>query len=449
MNQPGDRVMPTRSFGETYAWYMVILLTVAYVFSFIDRYILGLLVEPIKADLQLSDTEMGLLLGPAFAILYVGAGLPLGWLADRYRRTWILGTGVALWSLATAASALARNFGHLFLARVGVGIGEATLAPCALSMISDSFPPERRGRPVAFYVSAQAIGAGLAALGGAAVLAWANTIDDLSFPGLGEITAWQFTFIVVGLPGVLIALLLLTLREPPRRERDPAETGASIPETLRHVGRNLPTWASFLAFPVVMTTVAYSQNWFAALYMRSWDWPIERFALWSGLAMIIIGPITVNVSGWLSDRQLAQGKRDGPVRIMVVGSFLLVIMGIVSPLMPTGEIAFAVWLFNLMGMSIVSASSPIAMLNIAPGPMRAQLSALFYMVTSLTGLLLGPLTVGLLTDHVFGADGIQYAAAAVPALFGLPVLLFAGFARRRYAQECETIYGATAQPEPA
>ena len=442
MNGPGDRVTPARSFDATYAWYMVILLTVAYVFSFIDRYILGLLVEPIKADLQLSDTQMGLLLGPAFAILYIGAGLPLGWLADRYRRTWILGVGVAMWSLATAASALARNFGHLFLARVGVGIGEATLAPCALSMISDSFPPERRGRPVAFYVTAQSIGAGLAALGGAAVLAWANAVDDLSVPGVGPVTAWQFTFIVVGLPGLLVALLLLTLREPPRRERAAAETGASIPATLRHVGSNWATWASFIAFPVVMTTVAYSQNWFAALYMRSWDWSIQRFALWSGLAMIIIGPITVNVSGWLIDRLYARGVRDAPVQVMLAGSFLLVTMGIVSPLMPTGELAYSVWLFNLVGISTVSAASPIAMLNIAPGPMRAQLSALFYMVTSLTGLLVGPVAVGLLTDNVFGADGIQYAAALVPAMFGLPVLLLSGFARRRYAAECDTIYAA-------
>jgi MFS family permease len=420
---------------------MVVLLTVAYVFSFVDRYILGLLVEPIKADLELSDTQMGLLLGPAFAVLYASAGLPLGWLADRYRRTTIVGIGVALWSLATAASALARNFWHLFAARVGVGIGEATLAPCALSMISDSFPPEQRGRPVAFYTAAQSLGAGLAALGGAAVLGWANSVQQISLPLLGALTAWQFTFVVVGLPGLTVAALLLLLREPPRQTSAPGDTGASMPETLRYIVARWPTYLSFVAFPIVMTTVAYSQNWYAAMYLRTWDWPIERFALWSGLALVIIGPITVNLAGWLSDRLFRRGQRDGPVRVMLAGTGLIVATGIASPLMPTGEIAFAVWMPNLIGMSLVSASAPIALLNVAPGGMRGQLSALFYMITSLTGLVVGPVAVGLLTDNVFGESGIRYAAAAVPAIFGLPVLAFWGFARRRYAQECASVFG--------
>jgi len=383
---------------------------------------------------------MGLLLGPAFAILYATAGLPLGWLADRSRRTWIVGTGVALWSLATAASALARNFLHLFLARVGVGVGEATLAPCALSMISDSFPPERRGRPIAFYTAAQSIGAGLAALGGAAVLAWANSVDEIRLIGVGELTPWQFTFVAVGLPGLVVAILLLALREPPRPNAS-GTGGSSMTETLRWLRVRWPVFASFVAFPVVMTTVAYSQNWYAAMYMRTWDWSIERFALWSGLALVIVGPITVNLAGWVSDRLFASGRRDGPVIVMIAGSVLLVLMGTAAPLMPTGEIAFSVWLFNLMGMSIVSASSPIALLNVAPANMRGQLSAIFYMITSLGGMLIGPVAVGLLTDNVFGESGIRYAAAVVPVLFGAPVLLFAGFMRRRYVMATSRLRG--------
>ena len=415
----------------------MVLLTVAYVFNFVDRYILGLLVEPIKADLGLSDTQMGLLIGPAFAVLYAAAGLPLGWLADRMRRTVILGCGIALWSLATAASSLARNFGQLFLARVGVGVGEATLAPCALSMISDSFPPDRRGRPIAFYTAAQSLGAGIAALGGAAVLTWANAVEQLQLPVVGDVKPWQFTFFVVGLPGLLVALLLFLSREPARQERTATQTGASIAETLSFLWQRRATYLSFVAFPLCMTIVAYSQTFFAALYMRTWNWPIERFALWSGLALVIIGPITVNVAGWLSDRLYKNGRPDGPVQVMLVGSALLIVMGIVSPLMPTGELAFGVWLFNLAGMSTVSAAAPIALLNVAPATMRGQVSALFYMVTSLGGLLIGPPAVGLLADYVFGETGIQYATALVPALFGVPVLLFAGYARRRYLAECQ------------
>ena len=122
--------------GYRYAWYTVVLLTIAYIFSFVDRYILGLLVQPIKEELELTDTEIGLLLGPAFALFYTTMGLPLGWLADRARRTWIVSAGIAIWSAATVACGLARSFGQLFLARVSVGVGEATLSPCALSMSS-------------------------------------------------------------------------------------------------------------------------------------------------------------------------------------------------------------------------------------------------------------------------------------------------------------------------
>ncbi len=420
---------------------MVVLLTIAYVFSFVDRYILGFLVEPIKADLGLSDTQMGLLLGPAFAVLYAAAGLPLGWLADRSRRTWIVSAGVALWSLATAVSALAKNYTHLLLARLGVGVGEATLAPCALSMISDSFPPEKRGRPVALYTAAQSLGAGFAALGGAAVLVWAKTAGEISLPGVGTLKPWQLTFLIVGLPGLVVALLLFLYREPQRQTPSGEAAGASIPETLRYVGQRWTTWASFVAFPMVMTTVAYSQSWFAAMYERTWAWPTERYALWSGLALVILGPITVNAAGWVSDRLFARGQRDGPLRVMLMGSVLLVIAGAFTPLMPTGELAFFVWLFCLVGMSTVSAAAPIALLNIAPGPMRGQLTALFYMFTSLTGLVVGPPAVGLLTDYVVGTENIRYAAATVPVIFGAPVLLLLPFAQRRYAEECQRVLG--------
>ena len=194
-----------------HAWYMVILLTVAYVFSFVDRYVLGLLIEPIKADLNLTDTQIGLLLGPAFAIFYATMGLPLGWLADRKRRTAIVAAGVFVWSIATAASGLAKSFAHMFAARMAVGIGEATLSPCAMSMISDSFPKERRGRPIAFYTMALSLGAALASLLSASVLVWAKRSDGLSLPILGPVAAlaihlrrrritrarpWSFVFVL-------------------------------------------------------------------------------------------------------------------------------------------------------------------------------------------------------------------------------------------------------------
>jgi MFS family permease len=429
--------------SRAYSWYVVILLTIAYVFSFIDRYILSLLIEPIKRDLHLSDTEIGLLLGTAFAIFFALMGLPLGWLADRGRRTWIVGAGVALWSLATAVSGLARTFGQLFLARIGIGVGEASLAPCALSMISDSFPAEERGRPVAFYTAAQSIGAGLAFLAGAAVLAWANSVSEIHLPVVGTVRPWQFTFIAVGLPGLIVALPLLMLREPARQELinlGQEANDVSIGDALRYVGRRWRTYVSFIAFPCVMTIVAYSQNWYAAMFQRTWDWTIESFAITMGVALLVVGPITVNATGWFCDRLYKQGIHDGAMRLMLAGSFLLVPTGILAPLMPSGEFAIAVLVFNLIGQSSISAAAPIALLNITPGNIRGQMSALFYLIIAPVGLIVGPLVVGLLNDFAFGEANIRYSVAVVPLLFGAPVLLMAGLALRKYKSEYQNYY---------
>jgi MFS family permease len=413
------------------AWYLVALLTIAYVFSFVDKYIPALLVEPLKQDLGISDTQMGLLLGPAFAVLYATLGLPLGWLADRTRRTTLAAAGIALWSVATAFSGVARNFGQLLLARVGVGIGDATLAPCALSLISDSFPPDRRGRPVALYVGAQSFGAGLAMLGGAAVLAWATSQAEIRLPVVGLVQPWQFTFIAVGVPGLLVALLLAAVREP---ARDPMTSAAvSMGTTLRFLRDNGRAFGSLTALASVMTVIAYSQNFYAALFQRDFGWDITRYATWSGLALIIQGPLVVNLTGWWCDRLAARGRENAPLLITIAGTVLLVPTGIAAPLMPTGEIAFVVWLFNLAGLSMVSAAAPVALLAITPGEMRGQVSALFYMVIMLTGLVVGPLAVGLLNDRLFAGQRLDLACALVPLIVGAPGLLLPGYTRRHYA----------------
>jgi len=179
------------------AWMLVLLLTVAYVFSFIDRWILGLLIEPIKADMGLTDFQIGLMLGPAFAIFYATLGVPIGWAADHVKRVWIVAAGIIVWSMATAASGLAKTFPHLFVARMSVGVGEATLSPCAMSMITDSFPAEKRGLPIAFYSAALSVGAAIANLLGAAILTWANQTSSLSLPIVGTVAPWQLTFFVL------------------------------------------------------------------------------------------------------------------------------------------------------------------------------------------------------------------------------------------------------------
>lgn len=416
---PGAQPQPQSSLA--YGWLTVGLLTVAYIFSFIDRYVLGLLIEPIKADLDLTDTQIGLLLGPAFAIFYATMGLPLGWLADRKNRVKIVAVGIAVWSIATAASGLARNFTHLFIARMSIGVGEATLSPCAMSIISDSFLPEKRSRPIAVYTMALSVGAGFASLLGAGVLTWAKSGGSITLPGVGELVPWQATFFIVGLPGLILSVLFFLLREP-ARSGGPSATGGSLPDMLKHVLVRWRLYGGFVSVFCFMTIVAYSQSWGAALFERTWGWETSYYASINGLLLIICGPTAVLSAGWLCDHWIAQGRRDAALKIALFGVFATVLAGALFPLMPSAPLAMGVFALNNMGIGLTSAMGVTALLRIAPAPIKAQTVALYYMVISMAGLFLGPTAVALLNDYVFGVEGIRYSMAVIPIIFGVPVL---------------------------
>lgn len=433
------------------AWVMVILLTFAYILSFVDRFILGLLVEPIKADLQLTDTQIGLLLGPAFAIFYATMGLPFGWLADRKRRTWIVAGGVFLWSAATAASGMAKSFLPMFLARMGVGVGEATLSPCAMSMIADSFPKHRRGKPIAVYSTAMSLGAALAAFVGAGVLAWAKTVPSIELPVMGAIAPWQFVFLIVSVPGLILALPLFMLPEPKRRGVIGVADGeaASFGDMLRYVRARWRTFGGFMLIFTTMTTVAYSHQWMPSTFKRTWNWEPETYALVNAVILLAIAPITINISGWLSDKMTALGRGDTPLLIPIIGLFIIIPTAAIAPLMPSGEWAFVMLAFTTVGLALVSATGVTALLNIAPGEMRGQIIALYYMCMSMGGLLLGPTSVGLLADYVFGAENLRYAVALPALIFGLPVLALTPKILRMYSKERLQVETAEAEAAAA
>ena len=414
------------------AWLLVSLLTIAYMVSFVDRYILSLLVEPVKADLGLTDFQIGLLLGPAFGIFYATMGLPLGYLADRSRRTWIVSAGIAIWTVATALSGLTRSFAQMFIARVSVGVGEATLSPCAMSLIADSFPADRRGKPIALYSSAISVGAALAALLGAAVLTWAGAAESLELPFVGSLAPWRTAFLIAAVPGFVLAPIFFLLREPARigasAERAPRHLG----HMLRHVGRHVLTYACFVTVFCYMTITAYSHGWLAVTFQRTYGWPVETYALFNGLTLIVVGPASVMFAGWLSDRLTRRGQPDAPMRIALLGLFLSMPPGVVGPLLDNAIAAFVVLSAFTVGAAFISSVGVTALLQIVPPRIRAQTIALYYMTISLTGLFLGPSLVGLLNDTVFGADGVRYSVALIPLIFGLPVMLMAPLTLRLY-----------------
>jgi MFS family permease len=420
------------------SWALVSLLTIAYVLSYVDRSILGLLIEPVKADVHLSDEQMGYLIGPAFAIFYATMGLPLGWMADRKRRTWIVSAGVALWSLATMASGLANSFIHLFVARMSVGVGEATLSPCAMSMIGDSFPPEKRGRPVALYSSALSLGAGIAALVGAGVLTWAKTSSGLDLPLIGAVKPWQFAFIIVGLPGLIVAAALFLMREPPRQSAPSAtHEGSGFGDMLSHVKGNIGAFAGIITLVCVVTIIAYSQGFIPSAFARKFGWEAREYALVNGIIILAVGPATVNIIGALTDKWRAMGLMDAPFRLLAIGFVAMISFNAVALLMPSPVLAFLCLGLGTMAIATCTTTGIIALLDITPAAIRGQVVALYYMIISLAGLLLGPTTVGALSTRVFGEEKLYLAVSAVPALYGLIPLILLPIIRRKYLSQMD------------
>ena len=426
--------------GARHGWTLTILLTLAYILSYVDRSIIGLMIEPIKADLGLNDEQMGYLIGPAFALFYATIGLPLGWLADRRRRTRLVAIGIALWSVATAFSGLAKGFGHLFVARMGVGVGEAVLSPCAMSLISDSFPPEKRGKPVGVYSTALSLGAGIASLIGAGVLAWAQTSSDVVIPVIGAVRPWQVVFLAVGIPGMLLSLPFLFLREPARRQvQGRAAAGSSFGEMLTYVRRRWKAFGGLIALVSAMTITAYSQGFMASGFVRHFGWQIQDYALVNGLVNLAFGPIAVAATGVLCDRWRAAGRGDAPFRLLVIGLAIMACSGSSAMLMPTAALAFVLLGITTIAMGVVTTTGILSLLDIAPANMRGQIVSIYYMAISIAGLGIGPTSVGLFSSRLFGEQNLHLALAAVPITFALIPLLLSGFIGRHYRAERQMI----------
>ena len=419
------------------AWGMVVLLMIAYVFSYTDRTILSILVEPIKEDLQLTDVQIGLLLGPAFAIFYATMGLPFGWLADRYRRTWIIGSGFVLWTLATFASGISRNFTQLFAARMSIGVGEATLSPCAMSLIADSFPNEKRGKPIALYSMGIVLGSSVAFLIGAFVLGWTKHADLPDMPLVGALQPWQLVFIIIGAAGLIPALPFFFMREPRRmleQSQDSSLQGAGMLDVVRYVRRHWVTYATFMSLMCLMITIAYAGFWNPAMFERTFGWSGEKYSLINGIVTLPVGVSIYWASGWLSDRATQRGHRDAPLSIMVAGMLIMTPLYAIMPLMPNGTIAFVMLTLGGIGMMAMTAVSVTALLNITPATIRGQIVALYYMTMSMFGLFVGPTTVGALSQHVYGEDHLNFALATIPVLFGVVPILLIPVTRRLYVE---------------
>jgi len=433
---------PDQDYPATgYAWYVVVILTAAYVVSFLDRQILALLVEPIKQDLGISDTQMSLLLGLAFGIFYTLMGIPIGRLADRSSRRAIIATGISIWCAMTVFCGLARNYTQLFLARVGVGVGEATLGPSALSLISDYFPPERRARPLSFYAMGVNVGAGVALLVGGLVIGITMNAPPVVLPIVGELFPWQTVFLLVGLPGLLVALLMVTVREPVRRGKIQLEDDSgqlsetiSIRTAVDFLWQRRRAYGGLFLGMSGSTILGYGfLSWLPALFMRTWEWDITRVATVQGIVFLVAGPISVTLAGWLADRSFRRGRKDAHLRIFISFGTVTLITAVILPLLPGPWIAAGILFVNILGSGGLTAMATAALMTITPNQLRGQVAAIYYFVISIMGLTIGPTAVALLTDYVFGSEAdLRYSMSIVAAAAGVLTIISPYLALRYY-----------------
>jgi len=426
----------TPEFRPVYAWYVVSLLTLAYICSFIDRQIISLMVGPIKQDLGLTDTEMSYLLGLSFALFYTVFGFLIAIAADRLNRRNIIVAGIAIWTLMTAACGLARGYGQLFLARMGVGFGEGALSPAALSVISDYFPREKLARAISVYSTGVAVGSGIALLVGGTVIELISTAETVVLPLVGELRPWQAAFVIVALPGMPIALLMFTIREPARRGLL-QQPGArwSLRPTFRHLREHWRTYAGIYFGMSVLTIMAYGIiGWIPEHFRRSYDWSIGQVSLWYGLILIVFGPVGAFYGGWLADRFFRRYD-DGYLRAGLVGLGFLVPGYALFALMPSPWLSLLLLVPATIGGAMPTTVATASLMQVAPNDMRAMVSALFYFVISMIGLGLGPTSVAMLTDYYFRDESmLRYSITIVAFVAGLGAVALLAWVRPHFGR---------------
>ncbi len=401
------------------AWWTVVLLGLLFIVSYVDRLALSLLVEPIKADLGVSDTQMGLLLGASFAVFYAVFGLPLSLVADRGNRRWLIIAGALIWTTLTVGSGFATSFALLLIFRLGVGLGEAALSPAAVSMIGDMFVRERRALALAVYVTLGALGASGSFIIAAAVLQWASA--GLSLPLVGEIEAWRATLILVGAPGVFLALLFaFTVREPSRT--GPPSAGPPLREGWRHFRANARTYVGLFGGIGLAGMITFgSAAWFPTHLVRTYGVTPQTVGYAFGAAAMLGAVSGSFVMPVLADRLLKSGRRDGLV-LTALGCIVLT-AALYIPAFTAPSFTQALWFagFATFVLGGLGQLANLAVQLITPARLRGLFTAVFLFVLNILGLGLGPSVVAMISDAWFEGPASLGRALAVLTAVVAPV----------------------------
>lgn len=394
---------------------VLLLLVLVYTFNFIDRQIVGILAVPIKADLGLTDTQLGLMGGLAFALFYTGLGIPVAMLADRFSRTWIMTGALVVWSAMTAACGLAQNFGQLFLARLGVGVGEAGGVAPAYSLITDYFPQHQRARALSIYSFGIPIGSALGIVFGGLI---ASKVD------------WRYAFFAVGLAGIAIApIFRLLVKEPPRGRFDPVQLQRAPPglvELMRTLFSKPSFWLISLG-AASSSMMGYGLFfWLPSFFVRSHGLTLLEASLFFGAIVFLGGLVGIWAGGWLGDR-LGQTNRTRYLTVPAVAFCITIPFYVIALFSPNLTLTFVLMLVPT-AMGLVWLGPVLATIQHLVRPnMRATASAVFLFINNLIGIGLGTWALGALSDALvqrFAEDSLRYSILAGCVFYLMAASLF-------------------------
>lgn len=415
--QPQSAVVPAESQSQrstVYIWYVVGVLMVAYVFSFIDRQIFSMVVGPLRRDLHISDTQVSYLQGLSFVVFYTFFGILIGRLVDIYSRRTIIVIGMVLWSLFTTACGIASTFPQMLLLRMGVGVGEAALSPAAYSLVADYVPPRRMSTAIGLYGAGIYIGSGLSFLLGGLIRSYTATRGAMSLPWVGQIHPWQILFLVVGLPGVLLAPLLFTIREPQTRGGSLHPT-VPIGQVFSYIFANRGTFLLHnVGFGLLSLASYASAAWVPEFYIRTFHWNIRDIGVAYGSIVMVCGSLGIIGAGRVADYLRARGRANANLYVGMWIGIIWIPIHFLMFLAPSGVWA-TVWLAPA---SVLAAApfgiAPAAIQQMMPPNMRGQASAVYLFVLNLIGLGIGPTAVAWFTQHVFHRDdALKYSMVIV------------------------------------
>ena len=432
-----------RSYPEKkHSYSAVAVLTLAQVFAFIDRQIPSMLVEPIKQDFNLTDSQIALLGGAAFSIFYAIMALPIGYAVDRYTRTKVLGTGIFLWSLMTALAGLANSFGKLFGARIGVAVGEAVMAPISVSLVSDSFPENKQGKPMGIITAGVYIGIGITLLGGGFLIDYLTSIGGITLPLIGYLKPWQATFMIVGIPGLVLAIAAFYLKEP-RRIEEQADSNHLVDKknVFLHLKEHRKTLIPMFGGLIFMALIFYSFSfWAPTMMIRTFDISLTEVGFILGMITIISSITGTIIAGSAVDYLRNRNYSDAPVRAAMI-AVILALPPIISLSFVQTELG--AWICIAMYLLFISSFAPLGLLaisGVSTGNVRGQTAAIHAFLMMAFGLSLGPQLTAFFTDFVFVDPNLLINSVSLTGLIVLPIsaLLFK-LSLSRYRESSESL----------